>query len=60
MQTRFLVGESLQDLSKDKMAAKAAEQHSTQFIKTMENVESSLMEQINYLTQVATSKVEIA
>lgn len=46
----------MHDLSKDKMVQKNSDSQASQFMKTMENVESGLLEQINYLTLVATSK----
>lgn len=49
-------GQALQELSKDKPSMKQVESHTTNFIKTLEGVESGLTKQINYLTQVSTGE----
>ena len=49
-------GQALQELSKDKPALKHAESHTSSFIKTLQEVESALMQQITYLMQVTTGK----
>lgn len=43
------------ELSKEKCSQKAAENHTSQFIKSLNSVETKLSEQINYLTQVSTN-----
>ncbi len=43
------------ELSKEKSSQKAAENHTQQFIKSLNSVETKLSEQINYLTQVSTN-----
>lgn len=52
----FFIGQSLQELSKEKSSQKAAETHTQAFIKSLAMVESKLSEQINYLTQVSTGQ----
>lgn len=52
----FVVGQSLQELSKEKSSQKAAETHTQAFLKSLSIVESKLSEQINYLTQVSTGQ----
>lgn len=47
---------ALQELSKDKPAQKHVDSHSTTFIKTLQEVENGLSQQINYLSQVSTSQ----
>jgi len=47
-------GASLQELSKDNVTKKNAEQTSTAYIKSLQKIESDLLKQINYLSQVAT------
>lgn len=51
-----LLGQSLQELGKEKSSQKAAENHTQQFLKSLSTVESKLSEQINYLTQVSTGQ----
>lgn len=51
-----ILGQALQELSKDKPSMKQVESHTTNFIKTLEGVESGLTKQINYLTQVSTGQ----
>lgn len=50
----FLLGQAVLELSKEKPSVKQAETYSTTFLKTLENVESSLSKHISYLTQVST------
>merc|ERR1712002_574099 len=47
-------GASLQELSKDNITKKNAEQTSTAYIKSLQKIETDLLKQINYLSQVAT------
>ncbi|GFN73978.1 grip and coiled-coil domain-containing protein 2 [Plakobranchus ocellatus] len=47
---------ALQELSKDKPAQKHVDSHSTAFIKTLQEVENGLSQQISYLSQVSTSQ----
>ncbi|XP_059481668.1 mediator of RNA polymerase II transcription subunit 11 [Neocloeon triangulifer] len=49
-------GQALLELSKEKSSLKQAETHTTQFLKTLNNVETKLSDQINYLTQVSTGQ----
>ncbi|XP_064615330.1 mediator of RNA polymerase II transcription subunit 11-like [Liolophura sinensis] len=49
-------GQGLQELSKDKPGNKHVETHTTNFLKTLEGVETGLTKQINYLTQVSTGQ----
>ena len=42
------------ELSKEKSSQKAAENHTSQFLKSLNIVESKLSEQLNYLQQVST------
>ncbi len=49
-------GQSLLELSKEKSSQKAAENHTQQFLKSLNIVEGKLSEQINYLTQVSTGQ----
>ncbi|KAK7090621.1 mediator of RNA polymerase II transcription subunit 11-like [Littorina saxatilis] len=49
-------GQALQELSKDKPALKHAESHTSSFIKTLQEVENALTQQINYLMQVTTAQ----
>ncbi|XP_025080150.1 mediator of RNA polymerase II transcription subunit 11-like isoform X2 [Pomacea canaliculata] len=49
-------GQALQELSKDKPILKHAEGHTTTFIKTLQEVENGLMQQITYLMQVTTGQ----
>jgi len=46
----------LQELAKDKPSAKQVENHSTQFLKQLNGVETDLTQQITYLTQVSTGQ----
>ena len=46
-------GASLQELSKDNVTKKNAEQTSTAYIKSLQKIESDLLKQINYLSQVS-------
>ena len=47
-------GASLQELSKDNITKKNAEQTSTAYIKSLQKIETDLLKQINYLSQVST------
>ncbi|XP_055713566.1 mediator of RNA polymerase II transcription subunit 11 [Phlebotomus papatasi] len=49
-------GQALLELSKEKSSQKNAENHTQQFLKSLNAVESKLLEQINYLTQVSTGQ----
>ncbi|ESN94167.1 hypothetical protein HELRODRAFT_68624 [Helobdella robusta] len=49
-------GVVMNEMAKDKSVSKNVESHCTQFAKALENVESGLMSQINYLTTVSTSQ----
>lgn len=49
-------GLGVQELGKDKPSAKQAEQHSTMFLKQLENVENKISTQLVYLTQVSTGQ----
>lgn len=51
-----LTGQALQELSKEKSSQKNAETQTAQFLKSLQNVEMKLSEQINYLTQVSTGQ----
>lgn len=46
----------MQELSKEKSSQKNAETQTAQFLKSLQNVEMKLSEQINYLTQVSTGQ----
>jgi mediator of RNA polymerase II transcription subunit 11 len=45
---------ALTELSKDKPSIKQVENHSSNFLKKLEAVESSLIDQLKYLAQVST------
>ncbi|XP_053674975.1 mediator of RNA polymerase II transcription subunit 11 [Anopheles nili] len=49
-------GAALMELSKEKTSQKATETNVNQFLKSLNNVETKLSEQINYLTQVSTGQ----
>jgi len=49
-------GQVLGELSKDKPSAKAADTHTNNFLKTLNNVEVEMTKHINYLTQVSTGQ----
>lgn len=49
-------GQALHELGKEKTSQKAAENNTQQFLKSLQNIESKLSEQINYLTQVSTGQ----
>lgn len=49
-------GQALLELSKEKSSQKHAETNSTQFLRTLSQVENKLSDQINYLTQVSTGQ----
>ncbi|KOB70717.1 Mediator of RNA polymerase II transcription subunit 11 [Operophtera brumata] len=48
--------QALLELSKEKSGQKQAEANTTQFLRTLNQVESKLSDQINYLTQVSTGQ----
>ena len=50
----FVSGQALLELSKEKSSQKAAENHTSQFLKSLNIVESKLSDQLNYLQQVST------
>lgn len=54
--TIFFAGQSLQELGKEKTSQKAVENHTQQFLKSLNIIETKLSEQINYLTQVSTGQ----
>lgn len=47
---------ALLELGKEKSSQKQAETHTSQFLRTLSQVESKLSDQINYLTQVSTGQ----
>ncbi|CAL8122310.1 unnamed protein product [Orchesella dallaii] len=49
-------GQVLNELSKDKPSAKAADTHTNNFLKTLNNVEVEMTKHVNYLTQVSTGQ----
>lgn len=49
-------GQGLAELSKDKPVTKQVEASTTQFMKTLEGIESNLIKHISYLTTVSTGK----
>lgn len=51
-----LSGQTLLELGKEKSSLKAGENHTQQFLKSLNTVETKLSEQINYLTQVSTGQ----
>lgn len=51
-----LTGQGLLELGKEKSSQKACENHTQQFLKSLNTVETKLTEQINYLTQVSTGQ----
>ncbi|KAL4708153.1 hypothetical protein ACJJTC_009932 [Scirpophaga incertulas] len=48
--------QALLELSKEKSGQKQAETNTSQFLRTLNQVESKLSDQINYLTQVSTGQ----
>lgn len=50
------IGQSLQELGKEKTSQKAVETNTQQFLKSLNIIETKLSEQINYLTQVSTGQ----
>ncbi|KAL7041052.1 hypothetical protein ACKWTF_000600 [Chironomus riparius] len=48
-------GNALQELSKEKPSQKNAENHASQFLKSLNSIENKLSDQINYLQQVSTT-----
>lgn len=51
-----IAGQALLELSKEKSSQKQAEGNTHQFLKTLNQVETKLNEQITYLTQVSTGQ----
>lgn len=49
-------GSALAELGKEKSSQKNAENHTQQFLKSLNSVETKLSDQINYLTQVSTGQ----
>lgn len=49
-------GQAFNELSKDKPSLKSVETTTTQFMKTLEGIETEISKQINYLTQVSTGQ----
>ncbi|CAL1541372.1 unnamed protein product [Lymnaea stagnalis] len=49
-------GQALQELSKDKPAFKHVEGHTSNFLKTLQEIENGLSQQISYLSQVTTGQ----
>jgi len=49
-------GQALQELSKDKPSIKQMDQHTANFLKTLNHVELEMGKHINYLTQVSTGQ----
>ncbi|XP_038050858.1 mediator of RNA polymerase II transcription subunit 11-like [Patiria miniata] len=49
-------GQAIGELSEEKLNEHMTEHYTKQFFKTLEKVEKSLSEQINYLSQVATGQ----
>ena len=52
----MFLGQSLQELGKEKTSQKAVENNTQQFLKSLNIIETKLSEQINYLTQVSTGQ----
>lgn len=52
----MISAQALLELSKEKSGQKQAEANTTQFLRTLSQVESKLSDQINYLTQVSTGQ----
>lgn len=48
-------GNALQELSKEKPSQKNAENHTNQFLKSLNSIENKLSDQISYLIQVSTT-----
>jgi mediator of RNA polymerase II transcription subunit 11 len=48
-------GNALAELSKEKPSQKNAENHTNQFLKSLNSIENKLSDQINYLLQVSTT-----
>ncbi|XP_074657524.1 mediator of RNA polymerase II transcription subunit 11-like [Tubulanus polymorphus] len=49
-------GQAMTEMSKDKPSQKGVENHTHNFLKTLESVEKGLTNQINYLTQFSTGQ----
>lgn len=52
----MFVAQALLELGKEKSSQKQAETNTSQFLRTLSQVESKLSDQINYLTQVSTGQ----
>lgn len=52
----LISAQALLELSKEKSGQKQAETNTSQFLRTLSQVESKLSDQINYLTQVSTGQ----
>lgn len=52
----LILGQALLELSKERSSQKQAETNTSQFLRTLSQVESKLSDQINYLTQVSTGQ----
>lgn len=52
----LFVAQALLELGKEKSSQKQAETNTSQFLRTLSQVESKLSDQINYLTQVSTGQ----
>lgn len=52
----LISAQALLELSKEKSGQKQAETNTSQFLRTLNQVESKLSDQINYLTQVSTGQ----
>lgn len=50
----LIAGNCLQELSKEKPVLKTAELHSSQFLKTLENIDRVLIQQVSHLQQIST------
>lgn len=50
------LAQALLELGKEKSSQKQAESNTSQFLRTLSQVESKLSDQINYLTQVSTGQ----
>ena len=53
----FFIANAINELTNTKPSPKQFESHCTVFMKSVENIESELSEQISYLSQVTTSKI---
>ena len=53
----LFIANAINELTNTKPSPKQFESHCTVFMKSVENIESELSEQISYLSQVTTSKI---